>query len=203
MTLAVEGDDSLSGEVRDVGILFIDLAGSSRLAASLAPPEVAEVLNDFFRIVVAAVDDHDGLINQFQGDAAMVTFGALIRTDRAAAAALATARALAADLRRLPIVDFGIGVSAGPVFAGNIGAENRYEFTVIGDPVNEAARLADTAKSTPGRAVASGPAIARADAAERRNWRAVGTVALRGRAEPTQVSVPREPCDENGDHDVD
>ena len=45
------------------------------------------------------------------------------------------------------------------MFAGNIGAENRYEYTVIGDPVNEAARLADTAKTTPGRTVASGAAI--------------------------------------------
>ena len=46
------------------------------------------------------------------------------------------------------MVDFGIGVSAGPVFAGNIGAENRYEYTVVGDAVNEAARLADFAKAS-------------------------------------------------------
>lgn len=194
--LAMEGDDSLTGEIHDVAILFIDLAGSMQLAATLSPPEVADILNEFFQIVATAVDEHHGLINQFQGDAALVVFG----RSNAAASALVTARTLAANLRRLP-VDFGIGISAGPVFAGNIGAENRYEYTVIGDPVNEAARLADTAKTTPGRAMASGPAITSADDAEREHWTRHGSVLLRGRNEATEVSVPREPGDDNGDHD--
>jgi adenylate cyclase len=159
------------------------------------------VLSDFFQIVVAAVDDHDGVINQFQGDAALAIFGAPIEADGAVTAALAAARALAAALRRPPVVDFGIGVSAGPVLAGNIGAENRYGYTVIGDPVNEAARLADTAKSTPGRVTASRSAISRAEDAEARRWTAHGSVALRGRSEATQVSVPHEVGDHNGDHD--
>jgi class 3 adenylate cyclase len=192
--LAMEGDDSLTGEVRDVAILFIDLAGSTTLAATISPPEVAAILNDFFQIVVAAVDDEAGSINQFQGDAALVVFG----RDRPADAALATARALSADLRRLPIVDFGIGVSAGPVFAGNIGAENRYEYTVIGDPVNEAARLADSAKSTPDRVMASGAALSRAENGERQQWVTHSSVVLRGRADATQVSIPRDDRDENG-----
>lgn len=191
--LAMEGDDSLTGEVRDVAILFIDLAGSTTLAATLSPPEVADILNDFFQIVVAAVDDEAGSINQFQGDAALIVFG----RDRPADAALATARALSADLRRLPIVDFGIGVSAGPVFAGNIGAENRYEYTVIGDPVNEAARLADSAKSTPDRAMASGAALSRAEGDEREHWVTHASVVLRGRAEATQISIPRDHRDDN------
>ena len=197
MRLALEGDDTLTGEVREVAILFIDLAGSTTLAATLSPPEVAAILNDFFRIVVAAVDDDTGSINQFQGDAALVVFG----RDHPARVALATARALSADLRRLPIVDFGIGVSAGPVFAGNIGAENRYEYTVVGDPVNEAARLADTAKTTPSRAMASDAAIIRADDAERDRWTAHGSVVLRGRADATLVSVPREVVDGHQDED--
>jgi class 3 adenylate cyclase len=196
--LAVETDASLSGDVRDVAILFIDLAGSTQLPASRTPQEVADVLNDFFQIVVAAVDEHGGLINKFQGDAALAVFGAPITTDGAAAAALSTARALAANLRRLPVVDFGIGVSAGPVFAGNIGAENRYEYTVVGDPVNEAARLADTAKSVPGRTMASGAAIDRAADGERRHWSEHGSVVLRGRPEATRISVP---CSKNGHHD--
>jgi adenylate cyclase len=196
--LAVEADESLSGEVRDVAILFIDLAGSTQLTATRTPQQVADVLNDFFRIVVAAVDDHGGLINKFQGDAALAVFGAPIRSEGAAAAALSTARALAANLRRLPVVDFGIGVSAGAVFAGNIGAENRYEYTVIGDPVNEAARLADSAKATPGRIAASSAAIDRADDGERRNWTENGSVVLRGRSEPTRISVPHG---KNGVHD--
>jgi adenylate cyclase len=195
---AVAADEGLAGEVREAAILFIDLAGSTQLAATRTPREVADVLNDFFRIVVAAVDERGGLINKFQGDAALAVFGAPISTDGAAAAALTTARTLAANLRKLPVVDFGIGVSAGPVFAGNVGAENRYEYTVIGDPVNEAARLADAAKSRPGRTAASGAAIDRATQNERRHWAEESCVVLRGRTEATRISVPRDEDDHHG-----
>jgi class 3 adenylate cyclase len=189
--MAVDADGSqAAGELRDVGILFIDLTGSTQLAAIHTPQEVADVLNAFFRIVVAAVDEGHGLINKFQGDAALAVFGAPMRSDDSASAALQTARTLSANLKELPDVDFGIGVSAGAVFAGNIGAENRYEYTVIGDPVNEAARLADTAKTTPGRTVASGAALDRADDGERRRWTTNGSVVLRGRSEATRTSVP-------------
>jgi adenylate cyclase len=187
---AIEEGTSMSGDVQEVAILFIDLTGSTELAASHPPEEVAKVLNDFFRIVVNAVDERDGMINKFQGDAALAVFGAPLRTSGAASAALATARALGEQLRELPLVDFGIGVSAGAVFAGNIGAENRYEYTVIGDAVNEAARLADLAKTSDRRILCSSAAIERADAAEQAHWAAKGSEVLRGRSEATEISAP-------------
>jgi len=182
---AIEEGASLSGDVRDAAILFIDLVGSTQLAASSPPQQVAKVVNDFFRIVVAAVDERDGLINKFEGDAALVVFGAPLHAAGAASSALATARELGRKLRELPMVDFGIGVSAGQVFAGNIGAENRYEYTVIGDPVNEAARLADLAKTVDGRVLCAAVAVDRADPPERRYWLPQGSAVLRGRSKPT------------------
>ncbi|HKP42242.1 adenylate/guanylate cyclase domain-containing protein [Mycobacterium sp.] len=190
---AVAENESLSGDEREAAILFIDLVGSTQLAATREPHEVAKVLNDFFRIVVAAVDKQRGLVNKFQGDAALAVFGAPLRIDDPATATLATARALADELRRLP-VDFGIGVSAGPVFAGNIGAENRYEYTVVGDAVNEAARLADRAKEFDGRVLCSAAALARSDAPERRCWAVCGSEVLRGRSEATEMSAPATRC---------
>ncbi len=187
---AVEEGASLTGDVREAAILFIDLVGSTELAASHTPQEVAEVLNDFFRIVVAAVDERHGLINKFQGDAALAVFGAPLPSDGAASAALATARSLGGQLGRLPLVDFGIGVSAGPVFAGNIGAENRHEYTVIGDAVNEAARMADLAKTSDRRILCSDAALDRADDAECRHWVACGSTVVRGRSEATHISAP-------------
>jgi class 3 adenylate cyclase len=189
MRRAVDEDESLSGDERDVAILFIDLVDSTQLAASRSPHEVAEVLNDFFRIVVGEVDARNGLVNKFQGDAALAVFGAPLHIDDPASAALATARALCDELRRLP-VDFGIGVSAGPVFAGNIGAESRYEYTVVGDAVNEAARLADLAKDFDERTLCSQEALDRADPSECGRWSSRGSELLRGRAEPTQISAP-------------
>ncbi len=186
---AIDENESLSGDERNVAILFIDLVGSTQLAATQEPHEVAAVLNEFFRMVVDHVDANHGLVNKFQGDAVLAVFGAPLRTDDPASAALATARSLAVELRRLP-VDFGIGVSAGPVFAGNIGAENRYEYTVVGDAVNEAARLADLAKDHVDRVLCSGGAIAQATEAERAHWAAHGSEVLRGRSLPTEMSAP-------------
>jgi adenylate cyclase len=186
---AIEEGASLSGDVVEAAVLFIDLVGSTQLAESRPPQEVAEILNDFFQIVVNAVDEHHGLINKFAGDAALAVFGAPLPTSEPASAALATARALGTQLRRLPLA-FGVGVSAGRVFAGNIGAENRYEYTVIGDAVNEAARLADLAKTADRRILCSAAAIERADEHERVRWAECYSTVLRGRSEATQVSAP-------------
>jgi class 3 adenylate cyclase len=187
---ALEGGASLSGEVREAAILFIDLVDSTKLGASRPPREVAEVLNDFFRIVVSAVDEQHGFINKFQGDAALAVFGVPLPSEEAASAALATACNLRSRLGRLDQVDFGIGVSAGPVFAGNIGAENRYEYTVVGDAVNEAARLADFAKTLDQRIVCSAAVIDRAEPADRRHWIPHGDTVLRGRPESTSIWTP-------------
>jgi adenylate cyclase len=186
---ALEQDASLRGDVREVAILFVDLVGSTTLAASRPPQEVAQILNDFFRIVVAAVEHRRGLINKFEGDAVLAIFGAPLRIDDPASAALATARALVTELSSLP-VDFGIGISYGSVFAGTVGAENRYEYTVIGDAVNEAARLADAAKDTDSKVLSSGSAITRADAVERRHWVSRGSAVLRGRTTATDFAEP-------------
>jgi len=186
----MDRDKSLYRDVREVAVLFIDLAGSTQLAATRPPEEVADVLNSFFQAVVAAVDKRHGFINKFQGDAVLAVFGAPLRSETAASDALATARELAITMRDLPSVDFGIGVSAGPVFAGYLGAMNRFEYTVIGDPVNEAARLADRAKSSATRLLCSGAAITRAGDEEQRRWSSVGSAVLRGRSEETEISAP-------------
>jgi adenylate cyclase len=190
---ALERGVELGGEEREVAVLFVDLVGSTQLAADCPPEEVVALLNDFFGAVVEAVSEHGGSINKFEGDAALCVFGAPLPSDDPASDALAAARALRDRLReRLPRADFGIGVSAGRAVAGNIGAAERFEYTVIGDPVNEASRLTELAKHDDSRVLASGAALAMAQDGERRCWQAGDRVELRGRSTETLLARPRE-----------
>ncbi|MEX1141581.1 MAG: adenylate/guanylate cyclase domain-containing protein [Thermoleophilaceae bacterium] len=185
-------DADLGGVECEVAVLMVDVVGSTRLAATSPPREVVELLNRFFGEVVDAVERHGGWINKFQGDAALAVFGAPGRLDDADGRALRAARELHARLReRVPELAAGIGVAAGPVVAGRVGAAHRFEYTVIGDPVNEAARLTELAKGHPTRVLASSHAVERAGADEGACWERGESVELRGRVEPTTVASPR------------
>jgi adenylate cyclase len=184
-------NSALGGEVRDVAVLFVDIVASTRLAADNPPAVVVDVLNRFFAVVVATIDEHGGWINKFQGDAALAVFGAPSPHADPAGCALAAGRALARRLAaEVPDCRAGIGIAAGPAVAGNIGAEARFEDTVIGDPVNEAARLTELAKDVPGGLVASGSAVAAAPPEEAARWEATDAVTLRGRTAPTVLHLP-------------
>ncbi|WP_433332089.1 adenylate/guanylate cyclase domain-containing protein [Spirillospora sp. CA-294931] len=194
--LAIEHGDipRLGGETREVAVLFVDLTGSTTLAETREPDEVVALLNAFFGVVVAVVGRHGGWINKFEGDAALAIFGAPSPLDDAAGCAMGAARELALRLRaEVPQLDAGTGVSAGPVVAGYIGAEQRFEYTVIGDPVNEAARLSDLAKGAPGRVLASGTVFDLAPEDEASAWEVGKPVTLRGRKRPTRLVSPLPP----------
>ena len=188
---AIAGGVELGGEVREVGVVFVDVVGSTTLAASRPPTEVVDVLNRFFAVVVEVVNQHGGFVNKFEGDAALAVFGAPVALDDAAGAALAAARDLAVRLdREVDQITAGIGAAFGAAVAGNVGAEQRYEYTVIGDPVNEAARLTELAKDLPGRVVASEATQAAANPDEAARWIPGDQVLLRGRLEPTRLVTP-------------
>jgi adenylate cyclase len=187
---ALEREVRLGGEEREIAALFVDLVGSTTLAARRPPTEVVELLNRFFRAVVETVEGRGGFVNKFEGDAALCVFGAPVARENPAADALAAARELSARLsRELPDMDFGIGVSAGIAVAGNVGAEHRYEYTVIGDPVNEAARLCELAKQHPERLLASEAAVRRAGDHEAAHWSLGEPIVLRGRDEATRLAT--------------
>jgi adenylate cyclase len=179
---AMERAPGLGGQLLDASLLFVDVAGSSRLATTTAPERLVEMLNDLFGCIVAAVTAEDGWVNKFEGDAALSVFGVPVddadHAAHAVRAALAVARGVEGLRDRWPELEVGIGVSTGKVVAGNVGAMERYEFTVVGQPVNEAARLADAAKEHGERLLASRSILdAAGDAGD---WEPLGDIALRG-----------------------
>jgi adenylate cyclase len=181
---------TLGGEEETVGALFVDVLGSTQLTAREPPERVVALLNDFFAIVVETVERHGGFVNKFQGDGALCIFGAPAAVDGVATRTLTAARALAERLAPADPLDAAIGVSCGRAVAGHVGAESRYEYTVIGMPVNEAARLTELAKARPERLLAAGHAVRQASSAERAAWRPAGHAVLRGHPAPTDLAVP-------------
>ena len=180
----------LGGEERHVAVVFVDVVGSTKLVTTLPPKEVVELLNRFFSVVVDEVDRHNGLVNKFEGDATLAIFGAPVVLENPEREALAAARAIARRLEReVPECPARIGVAAGQVVAGNVGGKERFEYTVIGEPVNEAARLSELARSEPNRVLASTAAVDAAGEREQRFWRPRRPVRLRGYDDRVPVST--------------
>jgi class 3 adenylate cyclase len=180
----------LGGEERHVAVVFVDIISSTQLVTKLPAAEIVQLLNRFFGVIVDEVDSHSGIVNKFEGDATLAVFGAPNRLEHPEDQALAAARVIAERLRReVSDCEAGIGVASGQVVAGNVGAKERFEYTVIGGPVNEAARLSELAKERPGRLLASSETVEGAGEEERAHWSVGDTVTLRGHDEPTRLAT--------------
>lgn len=178
---ALAGGADLTGDLREATALFVDVVGSTEMAHRLDPQEFVDKLNRLLTIVVDATTANGGLVNKFEGDAALCIFGAPIELDDDAGSALRAARRIRDSVLASGEFDIGVGVARGTVFAGDIGSATRQEYTVIGDPVNEAARLTEAAKSVRQRILVSQSVIDAAESRERDLWTPHGSLRLRGR----------------------
>jgi len=144
------GKIPLGGELRDVTIIFCDIRGYTALSAGRDPREVIELLNTHMSALTRVVYRHHGVINQFAGDAIMILFGAPMDNPTHAADAVLCAQEMLAERERLnelthEPLGIGFGIATGKVVAGCLGAENRADYTAVGDRVNLAARLCSVA----------------------------------------------------------
>ncbi|MDO8908812.1 MAG: adenylate/guanylate cyclase domain-containing protein [Pseudohongiella sp.] len=139
----------LGGEERVVTVLFADIRGFTALSEQQTPSQTLHMLNLCFEQICTAIEDSGGVVDKFTGDAVMALFGApVMHADDAVRAGQAIAAIEAAlerlkDDPRLPAagLSIGLGIHTGLVVAGNMGSQNRMNYTVIGDAVNLAARL--------------------------------------------------------------
>ncbi|HVM43347.1 MAG TPA: adenylate/guanylate cyclase domain-containing protein [Gemmatimonadales bacterium] len=144
----------LGGTKRPVVILFSDIRGFTPMSEKMEPDDVAQLLREYFTEMVEIIFRHGGTLDKFIGDAIMALWGAPLAmeddADKAMAAAIEMQQALTAlnkhwEETGKPPVNIGIGINFGEVFAGNIGSEQRLEYTVLGDAVNTASRLCSKA----------------------------------------------------------
>jgi adenylate cyclase len=199
--LARTDDDlRLQGHRMDVTVLFSDIRGFTTFSEARDPGQVLDVLNAYHQEMTGAVMDNGGTLISFMGDGIYAVFGAPIEMDDHADRAFTAAREMLEV--RLPRVNewmqendigdefqIGIGLNSGPVMAGNIGSEQRLEFTTIGDTVNTAARLEGMTKG-------SGHSLFVADSTRERlserdgELSYVDSMPVRGRAEEIRVWAP-------------
>lgn len=161
-------DVSIGGRRKNIAVLFVDIRGFTPLSENLLPEQVVDILNSYLTIIADAVAANGGTLDKFIGDAAMAVFNSPSDLDDYVFRAVCTAwdiQANGAGLRQECLqkygveVEFGIGIHCGDAVIGNIGSQNRMEYTAIGDTVNTASRLEGVAE--PGqilitRAVARG-----------------------------------------------
>ncbi len=149
-----EGEDPLTElQPREVTVLFADLVGFTALAERLPPKEVALLLRGFFNGAAEAVFGAGGTLDKFIGDCVMAFFGAPIRQPDHAQRAVRAAVEMLAFLDRenavrrrqgLATLECRVAVNSGPVVVGNLGSDQRVDYTVLGNTVNVAARLEES-----------------------------------------------------------
>jgi adenylate cyclase len=198
--LAIEKEGSLEGQVIECTVLFVDIRRFTALAEVLPPARLIGTLNRYFERMLVVVESEGGIVNKFGGDSLLAVFGSPLNpspdhAERAVRAAMGMRVALA-DFNReqaaaeMPELQVGFGLATGELVAGNVGSDRKLEYTVIGDPVNLAARLQELTTEL-GASILMSEATAR-HAGSVARLRSLGEIEVRGRAEAVEVFTPVE-----------
>ncbi len=176
----------------EVCVMFMDIREFTRLVGNWAPEKIVGLQNAVFGVAVEVVNRNGGIINQFLGDGFMATFGAPTSTGRDCANALVAAREMVAavgalaDAGRIPRIKVGIGLHAGQAITGNIGSEQRQQYSITGDVVILASRVEQLNKEFGSQVLASREVLEGAGGIPPEAV-ALGPVRVKGREQPIEL----------------
>jgi class 3 adenylate cyclase len=181
--LESDGEGVLAPTLTEATILFVDIGAFTETSESMHPAEIVEMLNAYFSVLADIIEDHHGVITQFQGDAVLATFNVPVRhpdhASEAVKAGIKIARAVAGQDFKGHRLKCRVGINTGEVVAGAVGASDRLSYTVHGDAVNLASRLEALNKEYGTRILVSETTMGLASGFP---FRAVGDLPIRGRA---------------------
>lgn len=184
----------LGGEDRVVTILFSDIREFTKLTESMPPQKIIEMLNKYMTKMSRVIEGEGGVIDKYVGDEIMALYGAPISHPDHAIRAISAAKLMVETLRKWnlelqakgePPIEMGIGIHTGIVVAGNMGAEDRLNYTVVGSNVNLAARLCKLAK--PMQIIISEHTLVEPNIKESFYLKPLESVTLRGFSDPVKV----------------
>lgn len=141
---------SLGGKRTDITVLFADIRNFTSISEKMDVKTTTKILNEYFSALVPVIEENNGILNKFMGDAILAIFGEPKKTSNHALDAVRCADKMLKKVKHLqekwmdegkPKIEIGIGISSGDAFIGNIGSKERFEYTVIGDTVNTASRI--------------------------------------------------------------
>ena len=187
---------NLGGEAMEAAVMFCDIRNFTPLSEKMDAAEVVAFLNTYFSYVTTSISLNNGVINKFLGDAVMAIYTPMLGSSDYAADAVRAAAGMRRSLAefnasgKVPFkVDFGIGIHAGRLVAGNIGTFSRLEDTFIGDTVNVAARLQSKTKDFNTDVIVSAAAVekARGSLGGDVKFEHLGRTALKGKADMLEV----------------
>ena len=140
----------LGGTSWDATIMFVDICGFTEWSERVTPAAAVERLDEFFALLVPVVERNDGEVNKFVGDGLVAVFGRPGSTPGAADNALRTAIEMVDTVaeRFGTTLKIGVGINSGPIVAGTVGGGGRFEYMLIGDPVNVASRVERLTRTT-------------------------------------------------------
>jgi len=182
----------LGGELRNVCVMFLDIRNFSSYAAGERPEAVMAYLNTLFDFMIDVVNEHHGIVNKFLGDGFMAVFGAPIEDAERCAHAVGASLEILERLDRLNAAGkihptrVGIGLHMGEAVTGNVGSNDRKEYTIIGDVVNLASRLEQATKDFQARLLIS-EAVRRSLDAAMSGVEDLGPVPLKGQPNPARI----------------
>jgi class 3 adenylate cyclase len=169
-------------------IMFTDIAGFTTLSEAITPEAMVDMLNEYFTVMAGILEDHGGVIAQFQGDGLLAMFNVPVADPDHAAEAVRSALEIQRAVGARPFAGHAltcrIGLATGEVVAGSVGASDRLTFTVYGDTVNLASRLEQMNKEHGTQIMVHERTAELAGAFP---FRSMGVVTVRGRVEPVTV----------------
>lgn len=189
----LKNPNEFSGRRRNVSIMFLDIRNFTPFVEHKEPEEVVTYLNTLFGFMIEIVQSHNGIINQFLGDGFMATFGAPVALKNSSSNAVEAAQEIIGTVQKkningeIPNTRLSIGIHFGNAVTGNIGSEERKQYSITGNVVILASRIEQLNRQFDSQLLISEEVFTQVKPTKKKLFRPIGPVDVKGREKPILI----------------